>query len=243
MCTLSWWIDQESRGVFFNRDEKFTRSRGLPPQVVKSEGYDILMPVDPDAGGTWIGVNEMGVVVALLNNYPHYQETSPDQRSRGQLVFDLLKQSESATDCMQRLSNQNLRRYRGFLLFTMDSESKPQASDWAGISLRPIPLLDSHGLHLLTTSSVRSEACIDYRRNLFCRNSRTPDYLRRKHHHFEHSDTALGPLMIRDDAATDSFTEVRLNGASSTMSFQAISSNPPELAPPVIRKIAMAIAK
>ncbi|MEM1221136.1 MAG: NRDE family protein [Verrucomicrobiota bacterium] len=243
MCTLSWWIGQENRGVFFNRDEKITRSRGLPPRLIESEFCDILMPVDPDAGGTWIGVNQMGVVIALLNNYPHYQATSPDQRSRGRLVVDLLKQSENAADCMQRLSSQNLGRYRGFLLFAMDLESKPQATEWAGEFLRPIPLLGSTGLHLLTTSSVRSEACLEYRRKLFCRESRTPEYLRSKHQHFERADPALGPLMIRDDAATDSITEVRLEDANFTMSFQSISDNPLELAPPVIKKITMAVAK
>ncbi|MEM8866946.1 MAG: NRDE family protein [Verrucomicrobiota bacterium] len=237
MCTLSWWIGQEARGVFFNRDEKRTRSRGQPPEVVASQQGELLMPVDPDAGGTWIGANQHGVIIALLNNYPHYQEARPEQHSRGQLVVELLKHARSAAECMTLLAGETLSRYRGFLLFAMDSETNPLAVEWAGKKLEPIPLLEAGGLHLLTTSSVRREECEKYRRHLFCCEAHTPDYLRAKHQHFQAEDPALGPLMVRDDAATDSIVEIRLDPNEVDMQFQSTSGYPPQLSAPLTAKL------
>lgn len=241
MCTLSWWIDAEQRGVLFNRDEKRTRSKGLPPRLVESaqQQTKILMPLDPDAGGSWIGVNEHGLIVALLNNYPHYQEPSEGQRSRGLLVLDLLDISKTATECMATLSAVNVQRYRGFLLFAMDRTNQPLAREWAGEQLQELPLLEQGGLSVLTTSSVRREDCEQYRWKLFADTPRTAESLRSAHQHYHSTDNALGPMMVRDDAATDSITEIILGSTHAAMRYQALSGKPPKIGDTCAKELAL----
>lgn len=231
MCTLSWWIKAEQRGVLFNRDEKRTRSKGHPPRILDSDksAPTILMPVDPDAGGSWIGVNAHGLTVALLNYYPHYQEPLEHQRSRGLLVLDLLQSCRTAAECMQQLASTTLENYRGFLLFAMGSVDEPLAGEWAGEQLKELPLLEQGGCSVLTTSSVRREDCEDYRRELFAHLPRSAESLRMAHQHYRSSDPTLGPLMVRDDAATDSITEITLNGNLAQMRYQVIHGKPPEI--------------
>ncbi|MGB0257606.1 MAG: NRDE family protein [Coraliomargarita sp.] len=231
MCTLSWWINAEQRGVLFNRDEKRTRSKGHPPRLVETDesASNVLMPLDPDAGGSWIGVNEHGLIVALLNNYPHDQEQLEHQRSRGLLVLDLLQSCRTAAECMQQLAATTLANYRGFLLFAMGREGEPLAREWAGKQLENLPLLEQGGLSVLTTSSVRREDCENYRRELFAHLPRSAEALRIAHQHYLSSDPALGPLMVRDDAATDSITEITLNKAVAHMHYQGIHGKPPEI--------------
>ncbi len=56
MCTLTWRREgKETFEVFFNRDEKKTRSMAEPPrEFTNPDGLRFLSPVDPDAGGTWM---------------------------------------------------------------------------------------------------------------------------------------------------------------------------------------------
>ena len=70
MCTLTWWRGGNGAfEVYFNRDEKKTRSVAVPPGVHEVRGVRFLAPVDPDGRGTWIVANEQGLVVCLLNRW------------------------------------------------------------------------------------------------------------------------------------------------------------------------------
>lgn len=228
MCTLSWWISAEQRGVLFNRDEKRTRSRGQPPRIQQVKGAQILAPLDPDAGGTWIGVNQSGLIVALLNNYPHYQENAPGQHSRGQFVMDLLIHARDSKHCMQLAHEQPHDSHKGFLLFTLDRHHPPQALEWQGIQLTPLTLLEAGGLPALTTSSVRREDCEAFRLPRFATTPRTPEALRALHQLHTPADPALGPLMTRPDAATDSLIEIQLDHTQARMRFQSTTNTPGE---------------
>ena len=75
-----------------NRDE-YHKRRGLPPGLIKYPGSDLKIwaPIDEEKGGTWIGVNEEGVLVNLTNKLGH--KRGDDQRSRGLLVLDALSQA------------------------------------------------------------------------------------------------------------------------------------------------------
>lgn len=238
MCTLSWWITQTERGVFFNRDELRTRAHGLPPRTLTTDsGKRILMPLDPDAGGTWIGVNEFGLIVAVLNNYPHHQNPLTDQRSRGQLVVDLLTETDSARSCMEALDRLSPEIYRGFLLFAMDRQGEPLARSWDGESLAQLPLGGVGGLHTLTTSSVRHEDCRDFRNSLLGDPRRERNLLSEKHSYYHLEDSALGPVMVREDAATDSITEISLQRNEARMQFQTVRESPAVIGAPEVSRL------
>lgn len=70
-----------------NRDELFARPPALPPRARPFGWLEGAMPVDPVSGGSWIGVNEAGLAIALLNGSPPGGEGIV---SRGRVVPRLL---------------------------------------------------------------------------------------------------------------------------------------------------------
>ena len=241
MCTLSWWIEPGRRGILFNRDEQHSRQSGTEPgefQAKDEHACKVLAPVDPDAGGTWIGVNEHGLIVALLNYYGHDATEVDQRRSRGKLVLDLLSAQQSAPDCIQSVDTGDLSPYPGFLIFCMDRGNEPIARQWDGRALSALAL--DPQVPCLTTSSVRTEVAVKYRRSLF-RGLHTMERLKEAHLHYNPEDSGLGPLMSRDDAATDCLTEIILGDASAQMSFQSFDGDPPQVAGSAKRSLPLTI--
>jgi hypothetical protein len=74
--------------VAANRDEQFSRPAMAP--TLKTAPCKILSPTDLERGGTWIGINEYGVLVALTNR--RGIRSIRGLRSRGELVSEALKQ-------------------------------------------------------------------------------------------------------------------------------------------------------
>lgn len=71
MCTVSVITISGPRGGFrvvSNRDEARSRPVALPPRWRDLPGgVRAVWPVEPQSGGTWIGANDRGLVLALLN--------------------------------------------------------------------------------------------------------------------------------------------------------------------------------
>jgi uncharacterized protein with NRDE domain len=73
-----------------NRDEHYDRP-SLPPSLISAEPK-ILAGQDLTAGGTWLGVNEFGLLVAILNRKQNqHGSANLPVRSRGLLALDLLR--------------------------------------------------------------------------------------------------------------------------------------------------------
>jgi uncharacterized protein with NRDE domain len=128
--------------VAANRDERYARG-GDPPQVL---GRDPLVwgGRDPVAGGTWLGVNARGLLVALTGR-PAGQ-TDPHRRSRGLLCLDALRQESAAA--LEAWLREELRRqpYNPFNLLYADGASAGVA--YCEGSLRAASV--SPGVHVLT---------------------------------------------------------------------------------------------
>ena len=69
--------------VAANRDERLDRP-AVPMTVLRDRGPRILGGRDELAGGTWLAVNEHGVVAGLTNQ-PSVSGRDPSKRSRGEL--------------------------------------------------------------------------------------------------------------------------------------------------------------
>ncbi len=77
MCTLSVFRGSDGLGtapaggvllrVLVNRDEQRSRPASRPPEVRRTGARLSVFPIDPASDGTWIGINDSGLVVALLN--------------------------------------------------------------------------------------------------------------------------------------------------------------------------------
>lgn len=130
-----------------NREEVYTRP-SEPPQLWPGPRR-FLAGRDVQAGGTWLGVNEGGLVVAVTNRPK--QDVPPAPRSRGLLVRDLLAGCATAAAAVAQAQKELASgRYAGCNLLCADSQDAVvlHAGDW--LQVQPLP----PGLHLLTTQQV-----------------------------------------------------------------------------------------
>lgn len=102
--------------VGVNRDERYDRPAHPPAEIEGSPA--VLAPMDLEAGGTWVGVNEHGLVAAIAN-----RPGGPDgDRSRGWLVRTALR-CPSATVARDRLQAEfEHRTYAGCYVLVADAD-------------------------------------------------------------------------------------------------------------------------
>lgn len=211
MCSVSWLVDKQGYQVFFNRDEQKRRALALPPERVRVQETDVLMPIDPVGQGSWISLNECGMTLCLLNNY---QGQVPEGKliSRGQLLKSLSCEADVA-GVERAFKALNLRHYAPFTLLAFDpsltaSCSQVIAFSWDGQTSVIAPT-DSP----LFSSGVDLEKVQNYRNSLYrdlTQSDKSFAQLLRFHtsHHPEHSH--MSPCMHREDAHTVSFTYVKV---------------------------------
>jgi uncharacterized protein with NRDE domain len=129
-----------------NREEFYDRG-GEPPQVLPGP-IPAIAGVDPQAGGTWLGVNARGVVAAVTNRL--VPQTPREPRSRGLLTRELLGCATAKEAVDLAIAELSTNRYAGCNIFCGDSERAVviAAAEW----LRVIPL--PPGLHVLANRDI-----------------------------------------------------------------------------------------
>ena len=100
-----------------NRDEMADRP-SLPPGRHWPDRPDVIAGQDLTAGGSWLGINEHGVVAGVLNR-PGSLGPKSDKRSRGELVLEALDHAD-ATDAAAALCELDPAAYRPFNLLIAD---------------------------------------------------------------------------------------------------------------------------
>jgi len=130
MCTLTlaWRVFADAPVVVAaNRDELVGRP-SEPPEVIEDDPR-IVAPRDAEAGGTWIGYNEDGLLVAVTNRWTDADLVG--DRSRGLLVRDALRH-ESAEDAARFVEREvEDREFDGFNLVLAD-ETAAVLFEWDG---------------------------------------------------------------------------------------------------------------
>ena len=101
-----------------NRDEMRDRP-WKPPARHWPERHDVVAGLDELAGGTWMGLNDTGVVACILNRHGSLGP-APNKRSRGELVLDALDHAD-AVDAAKALSGIDPTAYRPFNLVIADN--------------------------------------------------------------------------------------------------------------------------
>jgi len=101
-----------------NRDEMADRP-WKPPARHWPDRADVVAGLDELAGGTWMGLNDSGVVVCILNRHGTLGPL-PGKRSRGELVLDALDHA-NAKDAAEALADLDPEAYRPFNLIIADN--------------------------------------------------------------------------------------------------------------------------
>lgn len=213
MCTVTWLREGDSYSVFFNRDELKTRARALPPACQMQNGVSYLAPVDPDGGGTWLGVNQFGLTCGVLNNYAITNVRSRSFRSRGLLVPALLD-CASPFAALSKLRTLPLDDFRPFFLLLLSPRQPQVLCTWNGDALH----FDENVSLPLSSSSFDTQRVVENRRNEFAALSARQQFLNQKFlasYHASHSSSggAYSVCMHRDDASTVSYSQINVTPA------------------------------
>lgn len=162
MCTVSFLPGLPCGGYVLatNRDESPRRRPALPPFATELGGRLVLAPRDGDAGGTWVGVDERGLALTVLNgDGPAAAPAPADPVSRGLLVLELLERRtpREVLDELQRRAAAGALRFKPFkLLAVAPGEGVAPArlwrGDWDGARLQ---VSEHDGPQCVTSSGVQ----------------------------------------------------------------------------------------
>jgi len=122
MCTLALYFQEFEDYplvIAANRDEFFTRPSASPETV--RENPVVLAGRDLLAGGTWLGVNEHGLVAGILNRRSDEKRETTAVRSRGLLCLDILS-SRDPEEARLILAKEKGSSYQPFNLLVANSE-------------------------------------------------------------------------------------------------------------------------
>lgn len=213
--------------VACNRDERLTRCAAVPPSIRTLAGRRVVMPVDPDSGGTWIAASDAGLVFALLNANPGaHPGTRPDcGLSRGGLIPSLLG-AFTVSEALGLVLDSRVDRYRPFRLLVMDPYQLVECWLDAGRVRHRRAYL--HGALLRTSSSLGDAVVEAPRRALFRQFFKRPANAVAAqdafHDHEWPGREALSVRMRRDGACTVSHSVVELSSGFATMTYRATAS-------------------
>lgn len=139
-----------------NRDEMGDRPWRSPARHW-NDRPDVVAGLDELAGGSWLGVNEAGVVAAILNRR-NSLGPAPGMRSRGELVLDALDHADAAV-AAAALGELAAQAYRSFNLVIADDRDAfwlrgggPEGPEQPRVAEIPI------GLSMLTASDLDDAA-------------------------------------------------------------------------------------
>jgi hypothetical protein len=103
-----------------NRDEMIDRE-SKPPGRHWPDRPELVAGLDVLAGGSWLGINDWGVVAAVLNRHGSLGPEA-NRRSRGELVLEALDHADAAA-AAEALSDLNPEAYRTFNLIVADESN------------------------------------------------------------------------------------------------------------------------
>ncbi|MDX2197351.1 MAG: NRDE family protein [Phycisphaerae bacterium] len=216
-----------------NRDEQRTRPPAAGPRPQHAGALRAIWPVDPVGGGTWVGANECGVVLSLLNRNiepagPHRNEDP--RESRGAIIPAALEQPSLAAVARFLKEEIDPKRYPPFRLIGVDGINS-LVCEGTGATLR-VEVAPLGSAPLFITSSGLGDALVEGpRRALFNEwffaegesvaggasapaQPRAMSITQRQdafHRHSWPDRTHLSVCMRRDAARTVSFTAVTVS--------------------------------
>ena len=221
MCTVTFIARRRGYALGMNRDEQLARVMALPPARHRLGRRDALFPSEP-GGGTWMGVNDAGAALALINWYSITARVAGQAVSRGDVVkLALVSDSSACVDAT--LPESRLARVNPFRLIGVFPADKTIV-EWRW-NLQRLDRLDhpwrthtwiSSGFDEPGAQRVRGRTVADA---LGQSSVGSADWLRRLHRSHAPERGPYSICMHRSDAATVSYTEVTVSRHSATMRY------------------------
>jgi len=146
-----------------NRDEMADRP-WAPPARHWPDRPEVVAGLDRLAGGSWLGINDHGVVAGILNRM-HSLGPMPGRRSRGELVLEALDHADAAS-AAEALKSLEPGAYRSFNMVIADGRDAywlrnlGHSQGW--IEVQPLP----PGLSMITAHDRNDPASRRIRRYL-----------------------------------------------------------------------------
>lgn len=220
MCTLSWIETTSGYQLFFNRDEQRTRQQAMPPEVKSLDTVNVLSPIDPAGGGSWISVNEYGLSLCLLN---YYQGATPPGLlvSRGALLLSVAHHS-SIDDLNKALLARSLTQYAPFTLIVFGKKTSTSSYSREGYQWNGESLNHFNPSSPITSSSVMMNEVKKSRFNQYFQQvkSQNPSELKRFHLGHDGGKNHRSVCMHREDAKTVSFSHISVENGNAIFSYQ-----------------------
>jgi len=128
-----------------NRDEMLDRP-WRPPARHWPDRNEVTAGLDEEAGGTWLGINDHGVVAGVLNRRGSLGP-AVGMRTRGELVLEALDHADAA-DAADALSHVEAASYRPFNLVVADNRDAFWIANRDQTRIAVVPISD--GISLVT---------------------------------------------------------------------------------------------
>ena len=219
MCTMTWFLQDHGYQLFFNRDEKLSRSQAETPTLQTDGGLQFISPTDADAGGTWIAVNQFGVTVCLLNHYEFEQiATYKDWTSRGEIVRKFATIG-SIGDAIAFFNDIELVNYRAFRMFIIQRNGTNGLFIWDGHKAKVLRNVtspkSSSSVNAKQVKASRNQYFVDL--NLLD-STEVDDYLGFHFSHFPNK-SEYSVCMHRDDANTVSLSHISVDAQLASFAY------------------------
>jgi hypothetical protein len=216
--------------VVCSRDEQRARPAAIRPAVQVIGGRQVVMPIDPVGGGTWIAVNDRGLVFALLNQYgpaslgpgaagrPVHELALAPVESRGRII-PALASSGSVSEALAQAQDLDPSRYNAFRLLVADKDQLLECWPEDGRLVHRRSLL--HGPIMRTSSAMGDRVVAGPRGALFrhiMSAGRDPRVAQDAFHRHQWPGLKhISVRMERGDATTVSVTTIEIGRETASM--------------------------
>jgi hypothetical protein len=223
MCTVTFLPGRKGYRLGMNRDEKLTRAKGLPPQPITEAGHTFIAPTEP-GGGTWIGLNDRGVCLALINWYSINRHATSKTVSRGEIIPSARRATGGETvDII--LAKLPLKRINPFRLIGVFPACQT-IIEWRWDLKRLTRMNHPWRAQQWISSGFDEPAAQRIRGRTFaiaCRQKTfgSLEWLRRLHRSHSPAPGPFSTCMHREDAATVSYTEVSVSQFTGILRYHA----------------------
>lgn len=236
---MSWLHQDDGYHLLCNRDERGTRATAHGPETRISGGVRYVAPLDAAAGGTWIGTNEFGLSLCLLNGWMRAGQTGRQLTSRGLLLPELLS-AESVDEVQSRVWRLDLARFAAFTLAVLEPGRPASIVEWDGSEKSIHPYAEPY-MPLVSSSFDPGNVAVrrreEFRRCLVSAGRLDSSVLFSFHQSHAGQPGAHSPCMHRADAETVSFSWVKVT--ASEVEFYYAPGAPCRSRPGVTRRLAL----